>query len=232
MDNALSAIRRAVSGGLSRQIQGVLVDVSTTWNAVDRILEGALGELTGPGGPPVLPASALEDWRLPAPAKSALLSYGLPPQRTDGLMGVAGGFHDAAPAYHVLGSYGSAIIAAVPGSDAVLAVPRSSAVHPDLARLYPSGITPTPVNSSIPAFVECAWRWHWIVPLLADAQNAAGEAEIQAWKDGRGTEIDDPYRGCQQLCDHVLERFRAIDPAIGPDTGFWPDVIADLAPDR
>ena len=55
-----------------------------------------------------------------------------------------------------------------------------------------SGITPTPVNSSVPAFVECAWRWHWIVALLADEQNAAGEAEIQAWKDGRGAEGADP----------------------------------------
>ncbi|MBB2946603.1 hypothetical protein FB565_006371 [Actinoplanes lutulentus] len=185
--------------------------MSGTRIAVDRILGDTLESLTRSGSPPVLPASELADWRLSGPAKAALFAYGLPPERDDGLMGVAGVFRE-----HVLGVYGSAKLVA--DSDAVLAVPRSTAVHPDLA----GGVTPTTVNSSVPAFVECAWRWHGIVPLLAEAQNAAGEAEIRAWKDG--VELPDAYLGYQQLCEYVLERFREIDP----DTGFWPDVIIDL----
>ncbi|WP_433831197.1 SUKH-4 family immunity protein [Actinoplanes sp. CA-015351] len=195
------------------------MDVSGTRIAVDRVLEDTLESLTRSGSPPVLPASELEDWGLSGPARSVLLAYGLPPERDDGLMGVAGEFQN-----RVLGRYGSARIVAE--SNAVLAVPRSTAVHHDLAGLYPEGVTPTTVNSSVPAFVECAWRWHWIVPLLAEAQHTAGEAEIQAWKDG--VELADAYLGYQQLCSDVLERFRAIDPAIDADTGFWSGVIIDL----
>jgi hypothetical protein len=110
-----------------------------------------------------------------------------------------------------------------------LAIPASSQVHPDLAHLHPSGILPTVVNSSITALVECAWRWDAVLPLLADEQVRAGQAEVAAWRAGRiGEGLADPYAGYQELCRRVLRRFQEIDSTVQGDSGFWADVIIDV----
>ncbi|WP_158843943.1 SUKH-4 family immunity protein [Saccharothrix deserti] len=206
---------------------------------MDRILDAslrdlALRDLARSGGVPVLPVSRAAAWRLPDPGKSALSRYGLPPARDDGLLGVVGGYQTSEQAetgadgssFYVLGSYGTARLVAVEGVGDVLALPRYTDVHPDLAHLHPSGIQPSLVNSTIAALVDCAWRWHWILPLLAEEQRRAGEAEVLAYRAGRPA--DEPYAEYLDLCRHVLRRFQAIDPAVRADSGFWHGVIIDV----
>ena len=47
-------------------------------------------------------------------------------------------------------------------------------------------------------------------------------------REGKRADLPDPYAGYQELCRYVLERFRAVDPEIEADSGFWPDVIIDV----
>ncbi|WP_443076002.1 SUKH-4 family immunity protein [Streptomyces sp. NBC_01716] len=112
----------------------------------------------------------MQGWRLPDRGKLSLLSYGLPLARADDLMGILGGFQESAQPesgpdglrLYLLGSYCSAKLGAVGSSGDVLALPGRSDMHPLMHSLYPSGISPAPVGSSIDRFVECAWRWRWI----------------------------------------------------------------------
>lgn len=210
------------------------MDHARTAVAVERLLDAPVQELAQSGGPSVVPGHELHAWLLPDAAKRALASFGLPPGRTDGLMGVVGrphasvlpeSEHDGTRLY-VLATYGAATIAAVHGSGDVLAVPGRTDVHPDLASLYPSGLQPALVNSSVEHFVECAWRWHWLLPLLAEAQAQAAHAE--ASRDGLIDETLDPYAGYQALCSAVLARFTDLDPGIRAGRGFWPEVIVDV----
>ncbi|MEV0912660.1 SUKH-4 family immunity protein [Streptomyces hokutonensis] len=212
--------------------------MTEVWIEVDQIFEVSLGELAECGGAPDYQPPQLVAWNLPEQGKIALRSHGLPPTRGDELLGIVGGLQESEDPeqgpdgrqIYLLGSYGTSGLAAVEGSGEVLAIPSSPQVHPDLAHLHPSGILPTPVNSTIVGLVECAWRWHSILPLLALEQERAGEAEIVAWKEGRiGEEIPDPYAGYQELCAYVLRRFQEIDPAIRNGSGFWFDVIIDVS---
>lgn len=214
------------------------MDTTETRAAVDRILDASLGELTQPGSVSGHPAPQLEAWHLPEEGRFALGTHGLPPARTDELLGVVGGLQESEEPeqgpggrrIYLLGSYGTSRLAAVEGTGEVLAIPAASQVHPDLAHLHPSGILPTLVNSTIVGLVECAWRWHRILPLLAVEQERAGEAEIAAWKEGQiGEAMPDPYAGYQELCGHVLRWFQDIDPIIRNDSGFWFDVIIDIS---
>lgn len=199
------------------------MDHARTAVAVERLLDAPVQDLAQPGGPSVVPGRReLHAWVLPDEGKRALTAFGLPPGRSDELMGVGGRpqasvlpecEHDGTRLCF-LATYGTATIAAVHGSGDVLAVPRRTAVHPHLASLYPAELAPTLVNSSVECFVECAWRWHWLLPLLADAQEQAGHAE--AWRDEPIDETRDPYDGCQALCSAVLARFTDLDPGTGP----------------
>ena len=206
--------------------------------AVDRILDAGLGELTQAGSVSSNPAPQLEAWHLPEQGRFALGSHGLPPARTDELLGVVGGLQEAEEPeqgpggrrIYLLGSYGTSRLTAVEGTGEVLAIPAVSQVHPDLAHLHPSGILPTLVNSTIVGLVQCAWRWHSMLLLLAVEQERAGEAEIAAWKEGRmGEVMPDPYADYQELCRRVLRRFQDIDPVIRNDSGSWFDVIIDIS---
>ncbi|MFD3483253.1 SUKH-4 family immunity protein [Streptomyces sp. NPDC058665] len=203
---------------------------------MERILEASPNSLTRSGALSIFPGAQSQGWRLPDQGKFSLSSYGLPLARADDLMGILGGFQESAQPesgpdglrVYTLGSYGSAKLGAVESSGGVLALPGGSEMHLGRHSLCPSGISPTLVGSSIDRFVECAWRWHWIVPLLAEEQRRAGEAEIQAWRDGKGADMGEPYAGYQELCRYVLERFEAIDPSIHAHAGFWSDVIIDV----
>ncbi|WP_374222673.1 hypothetical protein [Streptomyces spinoverrucosus] len=67
------------------------------------------------------------------------------------------------------------------------------------------------------------------MPLLAEEQRRAGEAEISAWRAGTIDDVSDPYVAYQELCDYVLGRFRAVDPQMRDDSDFWSDVIIDVS---
>ncbi|WP_165978094.1 SUKH-4 family immunity protein [Actinomadura darangshiensis] len=212
------------------------MDTSKTRISVDRILEDDLSSLPKSGGRSVFPAPISEGWRLPDQGRVFLSSYGLPSVRTDDLMGIVGEFQESETPeiggsglqYYVLGRYGVARMAAVQGSGEVLALPRSSEVHSAISHLYPAGLTPVPANSSLEQFVECAWRWHWIVPLLAAMEKRAGEAEIMTWKEGGRLDSPDPYDDYEQVCDHVLEKFQEIDRQIGLRCKFWTETITSI----
>lgn len=214
------------------------MDTAETRNEVDRILDASLGELTQSGSLLVHPAPQLMAWRLPEQGRLVLWDHGLPPARADELLGVVDGLQESEePTYapdgrriYLVGSYGTSRLAAAEGTGEVVTIPAASRVHPDLAHLYPSGILPTVVNSTIGGLVECAWRWDSLLPLLADEQERAGDAEVAAWRDGRiGEEMPDPYAGYQELCRYVLRRFQEIDHRIRDDSGFWADVIVDVS---
>ncbi|MFI5569248.1 SUKH-4 family immunity protein [Streptomyces sp. NPDC051740] len=213
------------------------LDATGTRAEVDRILAAPLDELRRCSGAPVRPSPQVADWILPAQGRRHLQVFGLPPARNDDLLGIVGSLQesetpepgrDGRPVYRI-GSYGSARIAAVEGTGEVLLIPADSQVHPDLAHLHPAGLLPTTANSTMVGFVECAWRWHWILPLLAAEQVRAGDAETAALAEGRiDEEVQDPYDGYQSLCRHVLHRFQSMDAWIQDEGGFWSDVIIDV----
>jgi hypothetical protein len=217
------------------------MDTTDTRVAIDRILAENLSSLARSGSLSVVPPTQIEEWHLPQSGKAVASSHGLPSARTDDLMGIVGGFQEsvvpeAGPDgmnFYVLGHYGTSRVVAVENSGVVIAIPKFSEVHPGLASVYPSGISTTWVNSSIERFVECAWRWHWIVALLAEEQMRAGEGEILAWRDGQGDRqgdrMVDAYAKYEELCRYVLERFRSIDEDIDVASNFWPDVIMDIS---
>lgn len=205
---------------------------------VDRILDADLGELTRSGGLSILPAMRPEDWQLPGQDKEALWRYGLPAQRSDGLIGVVGGFqagrrpevdHAGTPLY-VLGGYGTSRLVASAEIGTVLAIPELAEVHPDLRHLYPSGLKPSVVNSTVADLVDCAWRWHWLLPLLAEQETLAGATEVEAWRSGQKEEdLPDFYAPYRDICTHILRRFQARDSVIGPAADFWTNAIVDLS---
>ncbi|MFG2047882.1 SUKH-4 family immunity protein [Micromonospora sp. NPDC048935] len=208
-----------------------------TWRGVDRILDASLDDLALGVDARGRAAPQVADWRLPEDGRVILGSYGLPAPRDDDYLGVVGDLQESTEphegvdgrSWYVLGSYDRSRLAAVEWTGQVVAVPAGSQVHPDLAHLHPSGMSLTPVNSTLGAFVECAWRWHRLLPLLADEQERAGEAEVSALKAGQPVQdMVDPYAGYQELCRYVLSRFRKIDPELEADSGFWPDIIIDV----
>lgn len=129
------------------------MDAAGTRREVDRILEARLAELTRQVGLSH-PASQVVAWCLPEQDRFALTDHGLPPARTDGLLGMVGGLQeseepepgpDGRRIYRV-GTYGTSRLAAVEGAGEVVAIPADSQVHPDLAHLHPAGILPTAVS--------------------------------------------------------------------------------------
>lgn len=184
----------------------------------------------------LVPPKMVSSWDLGTGALESLQQFGLPVERSDDLMGIVGDFREAEVAQcdglgdcYLLGRYGSSTITALQGSGQVFALPASPNVHPALVTSHPSGITPTLVNSSVAAFVECAWRWHWALPLLAAEQREAGETEIRYLKSGRSlADLPDPYAKYQELCRLILEQFQRIDPEIATKSTFWTETIVDV----
>jgi hypothetical protein len=70
------------------------MDTAETRREVDRILDAGVGELTRSGGGSHL-ASRVVDWPLPEKDRFALRDHGLPPERTDRLLGVVGGLQES-----------------------------------------------------------------------------------------------------------------------------------------
>ncbi|MDQ1044409.1 SUKH-4 family immunity protein [Streptomyces sp. V4I2] len=213
---------------------------------VARILGANLGELTDGGRLAVVPSIPPDDWELTETDRQALWSHGLPPARQDEILTVIGDYQqgvrpeleeDGTPLYR-LGSYGVATIGAVRSTGTVLALPKYREVHPALRHLHPDGITPSTVNVTVAGLVDCAWRWYWLVPILAEQQTLAGEAEVAAWRaataadpqdDARQDDVpQDYYADCKALCREVLAAFGDRDPLVAsPDRSFWSNVIRD-----
>lgn len=210
------------------------MEVDETRLALERVLQRSLHDLTDAGSR--RPGRQLNGWDLPDDAKEALSTYGLP--RDDGAEvpgfvaefqeGVHPGRELQGERYYVLGRFGSGPIGALSGSGVVRSVPHPFTPHPQLAHLYPDGPMPAFVNASVPQFVECAWRYHCVIPLLLQERVRAGRAEVQAVTAGLGPESPDFFAPYQQMCREVLDRFRSIDPEIEPESGFWAELIIDV----
>ncbi|GAA3839770.1 hypothetical protein GCM10022243_02690 [Saccharothrix violaceirubra] len=203
---------------------------------VDRILGQDLDFLSLVDGAPVLPGSVLGEWRIAADEKEVLALYGLPPARADGLMGIVGGFQESGTPtvardgrrIYILGKLGISTLAVVEGGGDVFSFPQSSEVHPGLKHLYPDGMLPRLVNSSIARFVRCAWLWNALLPLLAEWEKAAGQCELAQARAGKVDLSVDPYESYLALCHHLLGQFREIDSEILEESSFWKDQIIDV----
>jgi hypothetical protein len=204
---------------------------------VDRILELSLEELVLSERGLAAEAPQVEAWSVPEQDKRALSMYGLPSVRSDSLMGIIGNLQESerpdcdvgVKRLYLLGSYSNSRIGAIERSGEVFGIPSNMPVHPQLAHLYPDALELTSINSTILKFVECAWRWHALLPLLATEQSLAGAADVAAWKVGKSADLSvDPYLAYQKLCRHVLHAFQGIDPTIESDSSFWADVIIDV----
>ena len=207
---------------------------------VARVLAADLGELTEGGRLSVRPSVSPQEWELAEEDRQSLWGHGLPPAG-DGVLTVVGDpqpgpraeLDEGGTRLYRLGSYGVARVGAMERTGTVLALPKYREVHPSLRHLHPEGITPSVVNSSVAGLVDCAWRWYWLAPLLAEQQTLAGEAEVAAWRaavasDARDEEPRDYYADCKALCLDILAAFQARDPVIATDDrSFWSEVIRD-----
>jgi hypothetical protein len=203
---------------------------------VFRILDASLDELTEAGQLSVLPTIDRDSWDLPEPDRIALWRHGLPPTRNDEMIGVVGRFQtDREPTLeeggsrlYLLGTFGTAKLAAVQGVGTVIAVPAYRAVHPQLRHLYPNGIVPVMANSNIARLVDLAWRWHWLLLVLADQQIQASKGEAAAVEVLKATgTVPDIFAGVRALHREVLERFRNKDPQAITDDSFWGETVLE-----
>lgn len=216
------------------------MDPAEARGEMHRILDSSLDQLTEAGRLGVVPAVDQDSWDLPETDRRALWQNGLPAPRGDALMGVVGQFQagrepelaEGGSRLYLLGTFGTARLAAVEGGGTVIAVPTFREVHPQLRSQYPDGIQPVMVNSSVAKLVDLAWRWHWILPLLADQQVEArrGEAAAVEVLKATGT-LPDVFAGVRALCREALERFQSIDPeAITDDDSFWGETVLEDLP--
>ncbi|GAA3608646.1 hypothetical protein GCM10022419_111990 [Nonomuraea rosea] len=218
------------------------MDLATTTTQVTEILNASLDDLTGSGRLSTLPPVPWGTWELPGGDTTALWTYGLPPDRDDGLLGVGAAFQDNTRpdeaigdfSLYLLGGFGVGRLAAVAGAGSVFYLPRYTEVHPQLQQLYPEGINPSPANSSVAAFIDCAWRWHWLLPVLVRAEIQIDDEEV-AWfrahrdQAARGelepTESDRNHEGYRDLCRGILASFQVRDGAITSADSLWAETI-------
>lgn len=155
-------------------------------------LDRPIGELIAPEAqvlPP--PAAGVRDWPVDPAGREALITWGLP------VVGDGNLVPDPSP-----GPFGDGMYRLATEWGAVVAVQAGS------GRVVRLGVTdpqPMPVNSSLAAFVESAWRYLWLY----------GQ-ESGHYDD----ETDD-------VLDAFLARLRKLDPAIGddPSASYWPSIV-------
>ncbi|MEU6654793.1 SUKH-4 family immunity protein [Streptomyces sp. NPDC046900] len=222
------------------RLQEDSMDIPGAKSELSRILQTDIGELVV-ADRRVLPSAQAGEWRLPGADLRTLSEYGLPGPRDDELMGVVAGFqpsgeprrvHEGSRFYD-LGSFGAALLAAQEGTGRVFAFPQFTEIHPQLRHLMPEGPVPVEVNSRVFALVECAWRWHWMVPVLAEQEVLAGKAETEAWRTASGPEaraaLPDFFTGCRQLGELGLTGLATFDPdVVGREESFWAEALLDL----
>jgi hypothetical protein len=164
-----------------------VVNLAATRDAISRILASPLADLTDSGRLSSFPEVPPREWRLPDDSES-LWTHGLPPARDDGLLGVAAEFQTSldpeeainTTCLYRLAAFGTGRLAAAVDGSGVFYLPEYAEVPPQLRHLHPDGIKPSLANSTITAFVDCAWRWHWLLPALARVETQLGEEEV-AW---------------------------------------------------
>lgn len=206
---------------------------------IDEILVSELGQLTEDGRLSVLPSEVVKRWGISESDVRVLESFGLPPARDDGLLGISAAFQASAdPALEgglfEVGAYGAAKIGLRATDGSVRAVSRygPTEVHPQLRALGSDGNQLQVVNFSLATFVEFSWRWHWILPVLAEQQIAAGEEEVQAWSrartDAERAALPDFYADVKSLCGKVLRRYGAVDQqVVQRQDAFWRTVVME-----
>ncbi|GAA3681890.1 hypothetical protein GCM10022224_052730 [Nonomuraea antimicrobica] len=205
---------------------------------VRRILAADLADLVGDGRS-LLPPVGRDDWALPRQDKDLLWRHGLPGPRDDGRYGISADYQRGkepelereGSAYYRVGVYAGVPHLAERGTGRVVhPVPARAEVHPQLAAHFPDTGTLAPVDSSVASWVELAWRWHRLVPVLAEQWARAGEAEVEALRAATGPQPPpDFYAGVRELGHEVLTAFRARDPAaITSKKTFWWGVVLDL----
>lgn len=208
---------------------------------VSRILEADLDALTGNGHLSLVPPVPSDAWDLPRSDKAMLWAHGLPGPRSDGRYGIAASYQSGkAPEsehgesrFYRLGVYAGVSHLAEQGTGrVVLPVPTAAEVHPQFAHRFPESRTFTLVNSSVARWIGLAWRWHWLVPILADQWIHAGEAELKALRvaahDVSKNELPDFYAESRELRQVVLLAFRSRDPdAIASEEAFWWETVME-----
>jgi hypothetical protein len=221
------------------------LDLTATKSEVGRILDASLADLTEAGRLSVLPPVPAGTWDMSDDDTAALWTHGLPPTRDDDLLGVVAAFQATArpeatlgdAGLYVLGAFGEGRLAAVTGTGRVIYLPKYTEVHPQLRHLHPDGIKPSPASSSVSALVDCAWRWHRLLPVLARAEIRLGDEEVawftthrEAFSRGelRPTEVERDREEYLDLCHGLVESFRARDGATTPADFMWAEVILDL----
>jgi hypothetical protein len=218
------------------------MDIARARAEVHRLLDADLPELTGGGALSVLPPASVSDWNLPDGDRAALQTFGLPPQRDDGLFSVYGQFEPAARTdglpdaqpYYVLGRFGISTIAARLGSGTVVAIPKYSAeeIHPQLRQTHGPFIAVEEMNSTVTALVALSWRYYRLVPIIASQFTRAGNAERAAWKTvssvAEGARLPDFFQPVRSLCQEIFDGFAAADPtAVAQPNTFWHEAIME-----
>lgn len=168
-----------------------------------------------------------------------LESYGLPADRQDGRYGFAASYQASVEpllegGLFEIGVYGNAKIGLSSADGSVWIVsPYSSAdYHPQVRPLRSDSGRAVMINSSLVSFLGFAWRWHWLVSLLAEQQERAGEEEIRAWSAAKSDEeraaLGDFYDDVRSMCLEVLDWLAVSDP-VAPtgDGSFWREVILE-----
>lgn len=172
----------------------------------------------------------------PGSSLVALRRYGLPADERSLFMEIQGNFlgwltfHDRR--YHALGAIGQGFVAVLPCDPSVWYVPSNSDVHPQLRYLYPAGVHPSVIKRNVYSVVDFAWRWHHLVPLIAEQAQASNSAIHKAWlaadEEGRSTlpEVDPDLRSLVELIKGVFESKDSA--AMASENSLWGGLLDDV----
>lgn len=219
------------------------MDFTGIRDKVGSVLSSPLAELNESGRLSRFPSVRPQDWHLTADDTDALWTHGLPPEREDGLLGVTAAFQTAVEPEEAINdlrlyriaTFGVGRLAAAVDGSGVFYLPKYSDVHPQLRHLHPDGIQPSRANSTIAALVDCAWRWHWLLPVLVRAETQLGEEEStwltanrEAFARGEAvpTTLEQDRATYLETCQMLLAAFRTRDNTITPGS-LWAETILD-----
>jgi hypothetical protein len=213
------------------------LEYQTARAEVERIFAADLRELTESGGISVRPPALLGDWRIADSGKEMLAEHGLPSVATSDIyLRVRGRFQSGLdPEYraaegwsgYFIAECGEVRIVCAEVTDSVVAVPNLRTLPPSLAFLHPQGISDEVINQDVPSFVDLAWRWYWLSPLLVKMERAAGQADLaELRRSGKAIPDVDFYEPYRALCRDVRDKFAAVDQmAVGDNQSMWSNMI-------
>jgi len=204
---------------------------------VERIFAADLRELTQSGDLSVRPPAVFSDWRMPDTGRQMLAEHGLPTvPASDIYLRVRGAFQSGLdPEYRAADDWSGYFIAEcgevkivcseVIGS--VVAVPNERTLPPSLAALHPQGISDEVINEGIHTFVDLAWRWYWLSPVLVKMEQDAGKADLTEFRrSGKAVPDVDFYEPYRALCGDVRDKFAALDHvAVSSNQSMWSNMI-------